>query len=101
MANAASKQVSESFGMSCCNLRKKSLLIWDSQTQGTATFTGNKLLPGGDLNNDNMINFLDYSVLGLNFYTYNAGADVNGDGGVDYYDYFSLYLNWLTGGDPE
>jgi hypothetical protein len=82
------------------NLREKVAVVWTG-TQGTANFTGAKLLPGADLTGDNVINLADYLILGNNFYTYNAVADIDGNGQVDYNDYYILYLNYFTQGDPQ
>jgi hypothetical protein len=84
------------------NLRKKVPVVFDINNQANAVnFTGAELLPGGDLNGDNVINFFDYSILGSNWFTYNAVADINGDGVVNYNDYIILYINWFTAGDPQ
>jgi hypothetical protein len=64
-------------------------------------FTGAKKLRGGDLNGDNIINFPDYSILGINYFTFNAVADITGDGEVNLDDYTILSGNWFTNGDPQ
>ena len=83
------------------NLRKKVALSFDGNSQAVANFTGIKKLSGADLNGDNVVNFLDYSILGNNFYTVNPVADIDGDGQVNYYDYILLYTNYFTNGDPQ
>jgi hypothetical protein len=67
----------------------------------TGTGTGGKQLRGGDLNGDNIINFLDYSILGNNWFTTHAVADITGDGEVNLDDYTILSGNWFTNGDPQ
>ena len=93
------------------NLREKLAVVLDINGQAAANFVSDGIfgwsdatdhyLRGGDYTGDNLIQFLDYTVLGNNFFTFNAVADITGDGQVDYDDYFILYLNWFTAGDPQ
>jgi autotransporter-associated beta strand protein len=64
-------------------------------------FTGAKRLRGGDFDGSNTISFNDYSILGINFFTFNPVADITGDGDVDFDEYATLAGNWMTTGDPE
>lgn len=83
------------------NLRSSlPLTLVGGQATGV-NFTGGKLLRGGDLQGDNLVNFLDYSILGNNWFTYNTVADIDGDGQVAFADYTVLSLNWFTNGDPQ
>jgi hypothetical protein len=83
------------------NLRSKlPVTLVGGQATGL-NFTGAKLLRGADLTGDNIVNFLDYSTLGINLFTTNPVADIDGNGQVDLDDYNLLYLNWFTGGDPQ
>jgi hypothetical protein len=99
------------------NLREKLAVTLDIYGQAAADFVADgtsgwsdatdHYLRGGDLSainpllRDNQVQFFDYTVLGNNFFTFNAVADITGDGQVDYDDYFILYLNWFTSGDAE
>jgi hypothetical protein len=93
------------------NLRSKLAVVLDMNGQASGVnFTSAKQLRGGDIGGpplfppgppDNQVNFSDYSVLGNNFFSFNAVADIDGNGQVDYSDYFILYGNWFTGGDPQ
>lgn len=56
-------------------------------------------LPGGDLNESNSINVLDYSVLKVNWNTTSQAADINGDGVVSVPDYNIMKGNWFALGD--
>ena len=99
------------------NLREKLAVVLDLNGQAVANFVSDGIfgwsdatdhyLRGADLSaanpalRDNLVQFFDYSVLGSNFFTFNAVADITGDGQVDYDDYFILYLNYFTAGDPQ
>ena len=52
--------------------------------------------PGGDLNKDNRVNFIDFSILLYWWGRSNDCADQNGDGIVNLID-FSIMLYWWTG----
>jgi len=67
-------------------------------------FTGTEKLLGGDLNESNSINILDYTKLKVKWYkTGEEGApsDINGDGTVNTADYDIMKSNWFKVGDPE
>lgn len=69
--------------------------------QTKADFTGDGVneLRGGDLNDDNLVNLLDYAKLRYFWYTTNPEADINGDGEVQTDDYTIMANNWYTTGD--
>jgi len=84
------------------NLRQKLAVTLDGDGQVTGVnFTGADKLLGGDLNGDNFVNILDYSVLKNNWYTTNPVADINGDGQVQTQDYSLLRSNFFKRGDAE
>jgi hypothetical protein len=72
-----------------------------NNSQLSASFTGANKLPGGDLNNSNTVNILDYSMLKEHWVTTDPEADINGDSGVSLLDYSLMKDNWFTEGDPE
>jgi hypothetical protein len=85
------------------HLRKRLDVAFDAYGQADIAFTGADLLRGGDLNNDNVVNTLDYSILRfywmsdhVNAYT----ADIDGSGFVGTGDYNLLRGNFYTAGDP-
>jgi hypothetical protein len=101
----------ESFRLSAktdWHLRKRLVVGLDSDGQAAVSFTGtgNSLL-GGDINGDNVINTLDFSI--LRFYWSNtvsgtpgaAQADITGSGAVSTHDYGVLQSNFFTMGDPQ
>jgi hypothetical protein len=51
-------------------------------------------LPAGDLNNDGVINSMDWSVMSGQWNTNNSTSDVNGDGVVNSIDFSFLNKNW-------
>jgi len=53
----------------------------------------------GDLNQDNIINSVDYSALNSNWFTSNATSDLNKDGLVNSIDFSFMNQNWLTNGE--
>ena len=69
--------------------------------QWTAALTGASKLLGGDLNNSNTVNILDYSKLKLFWYTTNPIADIDGNGTVSLSDYVMLQLNFFKTGSPQ
>ena len=74
----------------------------DGDGQATVAFTGANELPGGDLNGDNVINTLDFSI--LRFFWLDETdptADITGEGIVNMDDYNILSANFFTAGDPE
>jgi len=72
------------------------LLTQDLNTNVTYTFP--QLLTG-DINQDNIINSIDYSVLNTNWFTSNASADLNLDGLVNSIDYSFMNKHWLVTGE--
>ena len=79
-------------------LRKKQACSLDGDGQASANFT----LLGGDINNSNTINILDYSLLKIYWLNAKSGweaADVNGNGAVNADDYNIMKLNWFKVGD--
>ena len=88
------------------NMRRKLEAGLEVDGQAAADFTsdnllGNFMLLGGDINNSNSINILDFSLLKLNWFTANAVADVDGDGRVQLGDYTLMLGNWFQRGSPE
>ncbi len=63
--------------------------------------TGGNKLPGGDLNGDNIVNTLDYSILRYHWFTDHDIADIDGDEAVIAGDYNILQANFYTIGDPQ
>jgi hypothetical protein len=60
---------------------------------------GGMTLPGGDLNGDHIVNFLDYAVLRTHWQTAESAADINRDGSCNFLDYTVLRSNWQAVGD--
>lgn len=59
-------------------------------------------LLGGDINDSNSVNVLDYSVLkGAWMSTVDLVADINGDGVVNVTDYNIMKMNWFKVGDAQ
>jgi hypothetical protein len=95
------------------NLREKLPVVFDVNNQAVADFVSDgtpgwndatdHYLRGGDIDptHNNQISFLDYSVLGNNYFTANPVADINGSGLVNLADYSILAANWFTFGDPQ
>jgi hypothetical protein len=83
------------------NLRSKVAVAFSGTGVGTADFTGADQLPGGDLNGDNVVNTLDYSILRFNWFETAPIADIDGNGPVNTTDYNILQLNFYTAGDAE
>jgi hypothetical protein len=88
------------------NLRSKLNVTWLSNTSvGAVALTGTDMLPGGDLNGDNVANTRDYAVLryywGLNTSEALTAADIDGNGQVTTDDYDMLNFNFYAIGDPE
>jgi len=80
------------------HLRKRLDVALDGN--GQAADVGFALL-GGDLNNSNSVNVLDYSVMKVNWGSADPGTDVNGDGTVQLLDYSLMKTNWFKLGDPQ
>lgn len=57
------------------------------------------ILPAGDLNNDNIINSLDWSAMRPNWFTSNNQSDLNKDGIVNSIDRSYLAKNWMQSGN--
>lgn len=53
----------------------------------------------GDINQDNIINSIDYSILNTNWFTSAATADLNQDGLVNSIDYSFMNQHWLVTGE--
>ncbi|OGE93892.1 MAG: hypothetical protein A3K08_01560 [Candidatus Doudnabacteria bacterium RIFCSPLOWO2_01_41_7] len=49
----------------------------------------------GDLNNDLIVNSIDYSILNSDWFTSNSRSDLNSDGLVNAIDYSLLNANWF------
>ena len=53
----------------------------------------------GDINQDNFINSVDYSVVNTNWFTSNTSGDLNQDGFVNSIDFSFMNIHWLMGGE--
>ena len=86
------------------HLRKKITATDTGNGQLTADFihSGGTRLRGGDLNNTNSVNILDYSIL-ANAYAgpYDPAADITGDGVIGWGDFGETGSNWFQVGDEE
>jgi hypothetical protein len=82
------------------NLRKRLEVGLDSEGQAVVDFTGTNELPGGDLNGDNQVNTLDYSILRFHWHTANPVADITGDALTNLTDFNILQDNFYSAGDP-
>ena len=82
------------------NLRKRQPLTF-SGGPATADFTGLNRLPGGDIDDSNLVDFGDFNQLAAFWYTTDAASDINGSGLVDIEDYFILASRWFLQGDAE
>lgn len=56
------------------------------------------MLKGGDLNNDNIVNSLDFSLLTSHWGQSDPAADINADGIVNTIDFAILNTNWFVTG---
>ncbi|MHC4756967.1 MAG: SUMF1/EgtB/PvdO family nonheme iron enzyme, partial [Planctomycetota bacterium] len=83
------------------NLQRTVAVSMISSSQYSADLTGAKKLLGGDINNSNSINILDYTLLKINWNTTNSVADINGDGQVQTLDYSLMKANWFQVGDDQ
>jgi len=72
------------------------LLSVDLNTNTTYTFP--KLLVG-DINQDNLINSIDYSALNTKWFTTDSTSDLNKDGLVNSIDFSYINKNWIVNGD--
>ena len=82
------------------NLRKRVTLTLNGG-QLLGDFTGNNLLPAGDLDSLNMVDSGDFNQLAAAWYTSDPASDVDGSGWVDLDDYFLLANRWSQTGDVE
>jgi hypothetical protein len=83
------------------NLRSKVAPVFTPEGVGTAALTGGDKLPGGDLNGDNQVNTLDYSILRFHWLTASPAADITGDALTNLTDFNILQANFYSAGDPE
>jgi len=83
------------------NLRRKVAASFTPEGVGEADLTGTNKLLGGDLNNDNVVNTLDYSILRFNWFTNNPVADITGSGNVQMTDFLILQDNFYKASDPQ
>lgn len=81
------------------SLRRK-MSVSAADGQYVADFVGSSVVRGGDLNGDNVVNALDYSVLRGAWGSGSAG-DINGDGYTDNSDYLIMKANWYGKGDAQ
>ena len=90
----------------CSHWLARSLPMTLSNGQATVNFIGSTKLLNGDVNGDNAVEDLDYSILGAAWYSsagdanYSPNADLNGDGFVEDQDYSIMGDNWYVTGDP-
>jgi len=82
------------------HIRRKLSVTW-SDANGSVGFTGDKQLLGGDLDNNNKIDVIDYSILKVDWFTQNGRSDVDGSGWVNIADYAIMRPNFFKFGDPE
>ncbi len=78
------------------HLRTRLDVVLDPDGQATAAFT----LLGGDLNESNSVNVLDYSLMKTSWGG-GAAGDINGDGKSWTEDYSLMKSNWFQIGDPQ
>jgi len=83
------------------NLRSKLSVPFSPVGVGTVSLAGPKRLRGGDLNGDNVVNTLDYSILRYHWLSPDAVADITGNGVVDTRDYTLLQHSFYTAGDAQ
>lgn len=76
-------------------LRKK---LFEYNVSSNAVITL-PILPAGDINNDNIINSLDWSVMSGKWFSNDATTDINKDGIVNSIDWSFLSKNWFATGD--
>ena len=82
------------------NLRKRRPVSFASGA-AVADFVGAGVLPGGDINNSNLVDIEDYFQLAAAWYKNTPAADVDGSGLVEMNDYSILAARWYQQGDPE
>ena len=83
------------------NLRIRQAAALDAEGWGNVSFTGSRVLPGGDFNGDNMVTLVDYNILRSVFPGVASAPDITGEGFVNLTDYNILRANWLTVGEPQ
>ncbi len=83
------------------NLRRKLTVSLDGDGQATADFIAGSKLLGGDINGDNFVNVLDYSVMKSLWLSPSPIADIDGNGSVGLADYTIMKSNWFVGGNPQ
>ena len=82
------------------NLRKR-LPVSFASGAAVADFVGAGVLPGGDINNSNLVDIEDYFQLAAAWYKSVAAADIDGSGLVEMNDFSILAARWYQQGDPE
>ena len=87
------------------NLRSKLAVTINGVGVGAVALTGTDMLPGGDLNGDNVVNTRDYAVLrnywGVDTAEARTAADIDGSGAVATDDYDMMNSNFYAIGDAE
>ena len=84
------------------NLRSKLFVTLDGNQQAVdVNFTGDKLLLGGDLADENTVDLISFFQFAYDYQTDAAESDINGDGIVDILDYFILGNNYQKVGDSQ
>ena len=83
------------------NLRKRVDASFSGSVVGVANFTGDFLLPAGDLDESNTVGLDDYYLLAAAWYQAIGAADIDGNGVVDLDDYFLLTNQWGQPADLE
>jgi hypothetical protein len=78
-------------------LRTKQAVTYDADGQGTVELP----LLGGDLNNDNLVDMLDFARMRYFWMQVATEADINGDGAVNAADYGILRSNWYVTGNEQ
>ena len=78
-------------------LRTRQALVFDVDDQVMAYL----VLKGGDLNNDNLVDMLDFARLRYFYNLTTPEADIDGDSHVNMTDYGLLQYNWYLTGDAE
>jgi hypothetical protein len=79
---------------------RRGLPVSYTDDRAQVNFTGTSKVAGGDLNNTNSVNILDYSVMKTSWGSGLAG-DINGDGFTGTLDYQIMTSNWFKAGDPQ
>jgi hypothetical protein len=79
------------------HLRKRVDAVLDGNGQVAPAF----VLLGGDVNGDNFVNILDYSLMKSRWNSLSAIGDINGDGQVQLLDYQLMQAGWFKTGDAQ